>query len=243
MVCQENFSQKKESLPLFILHGWQSKKERWQKVKKLLEEEGFQVIVPDLPGFKPQRELKKIWDLEDYSNWFFDFSQNFEKFFLLGHSFGGRVAIKFSRKYPQKVEKLILVAPGGILHQKTLKEKMILKFLPFLKKFSFLPGFVFLRKIFYKFFLKKTDYLKAKGYLKESFKKIVSEDLLSFLPDLKMPVFLIWGKKDKYLPFEDAYLMAKKIKKVKLKIFENLGHNFHQQAPEILVKEIKEFLK
>ena len=36
---------------LFILHGWQSSKEKWEKVKEKLEENKIEVIIPDIPGF------------------------------------------------------------------------------------------------------------------------------------------------------------------------------------------------
>ena len=43
---------------LLILHGWGSKSDRWTKVSELLSNQGFSVIVPDLPGFGKSEQPK-----------------------------------------------------------------------------------------------------------------------------------------------------------------------------------------
>jgi len=116
---------------LIILHGWQSSKEKWQKVKENIES--------DLPGFKPETQLKEPWSLDDYVDWLKDFSQTKEKFFLMGHSFGGRVAIKFALRYPEKLYGLILVSAAGIKK----KNSPISKIIPFFSS-TFLVFFALL---------------------------------------------------------------------------------------------------
>ena len=132
---------------LIILHGWQSSKEKWAKVKETIERGGVRVIVPDLPGFKEENRLDRAWNIEDYVKWFENFFQKKEKFFLLGHSFGGRISIKFASKNPDKLAGLILVSSAGIKPRK----RTVSKLAPSLKKLSFLPGYFFFRKLFYKF--------------------------------------------------------------------------------------------
>jgi pimeloyl-ACP methyl ester carboxylesterase len=225
---------------LIILHGWQSSQERWEKVKKEIKKEGIDVIVPDLPGFKTETELDNPWNLNDYVGWFKEFSQHKRNFFLLGHSFGGRIAIKFSTKYPNKIKGLILVSSAGI---KPKKSFLVSIFLPILKKLSFLPGYQFFREFFYKYILRKTDYLKVKGVMKETFKKIIEQDLSPELSKIKVPTLIIWGRNDKSTPLSDAYLIKEKIKNSKLEILENVSHAPHLEIPEKLSQTIIEFLK
>ena len=79
-------------------------------VKEILDSKGIKVIVPDLPGFKKETALTRVWDLDDYVDWFKDFCSDFdEPFFLLGHSFGGRIAIKFAAQNTERLKGLILV--------------------------------------------------------------------------------------------------------------------------------------
>lgn len=229
---------------LIILHGWQSSKEKWQKVKANIEQSGVKVIVPDLPGFKPENELKKALSLDDYVDWVKNFAiENISgKFFLLGHSFGGRIAIKFAAKYPEKLEGLILVSAAGIKRKKTFWQILLLRIAKIGKKFSFLPFYSFFKKIFYKFILRKTDYLKAKGLMKETFKKIIEENLTPYLSKISLPTLIIWGARDKVTPIKNAYLIKKEIENSTLKLIPEAGHTPYLETPEKLAELISKFL-
>ena len=165
------------------------------------------------------------------------------RFFLLGHSFGGRIAIKYTAKNPEKVKGLILVSSAGIKHKKTFRQNLLFQMAKAGNKFSFLPFFNFLRKVFYKFIVKEKDYPEAKGYLKETFKKIISEDLTRHLEQIKPPTLIIWGEKDKMTPISDAYLMNEKIKNSKLKVLKNIGHLPYRETPKKLSEVIMDFLR
>jgi len=224
---------------LFILHGWQSSKEKWDRVKEHLEKSGIRVIVPDLPGFKEENKINKPWNISDYVEWFERLINDQDKFFLLGHSFGGRVSIKFAARNPERLKGLILVSSAGI------KKKIpgLLKFVKKLRFFSFLPGYNFFRKLFYRFILGKTDYLLAKGNLRETFKNVINEDLTPYLEKIKVPTLIIWGEKDRTTPISDAYLMKEKIKGSRLEILENIGHTPYLENPKVLSQKIKDFVE
>ena len=242
-ICQET---------IIILHGWQSSKEKWQKVKQEIEQyyentsRNIKIIVPDLPGFKKETKLDRIWNLDDYVEWFKNFSSEVsEPFFLLGHSFGGRIAIKFAQKYPEKLKGLILVSSAGIKPKKRLYLYLISAVAKFGRRFSFLPFYSFSREFFYKYILRKTDYIKAEklSYLKETFKKVIEEDLFPYLSQIKIPCLIIWGEKDKMTPISDAYLMNKKIPNSQLEVLKNIGHFPHIDVPKILTQKIQNFIE
>ena len=231
---------------LIIFHGWQSSKEKWQTVKENLEKQGLKVIVPDLPGFKKETELKKPWGLDDYLDWFTQLNnREDESFFLLGHSFGGRMAIKFAAKHPEKLKGLILVSAAGIKPKRNLQSRLISATAKFGRRFSSLPFYSFFRKIIYRFILRTTDYIKAEKILnlKDTFKKIIAEDLTGYLEKIKTPTLIIWGEKDKMTPLSDAYLMNEKIPNSKLEVLKNIGHSPHREAPKMLAEKIINFIK
>ncbi len=234
---------------LVILHGWQSSKEKWQKVKQIVSLAGIRVIAFDLPGFKQENELKKPWCLDDYIAWLEGFIKKQKldsKFYLLGHSFGGRMAIKYSAKNPEKLNGLILVSPGGVESKNTLKilKKRILKhYSSFFQKFSFLPGYELFRKMFYRFVLKKTDYINAKGFLKQTFKNIIKESLIPHLSKIKNKTLIIWGDADNMLPVSDGILMKQKIFNSRIDILKKIGHCPNTEVPELLSQKIIEFIK
>ena len=232
---------------LIILHGWQSSKEKWQKVKENIESDEIEVIVPDLPGFKPETELKKPWTLDNYVGWLKDFSQDKEKFFLLGHSFGGRVAIKFASRYPEKLYGVILVSAAGIKKPPSFFQRFLKSGARLVKKLKIEETpqtkglWEIFKKIFYRYILRKTDYLEASGFLKDTIKNILEEDLTPLLKEIKVPTLILWGEKDKITPLSDAYLIKKEIKLSQLEILPGIGHTPHLENPELLAQKIKKF--
>jgi len=242
---------------LVILHGWQSSKEKWQGVKENLEKEGIRVIVPDIPGFKPETALQKTWNLDDYLCWFKDFLAKekglwpdiAEGFFLLGHSFGARISLKFAKSNPEELKGLILVSAAGLKKRPTFFEKIFQWLVKMAKvlKIEELPFFSqgvaeFLKKIFYRFILRKTDYFRASGFLKETIKNILNEDLTLLLGEISSPTLILWGEKDRITPPEDAFLIKEKTKNSKLEILKGVGHAPHLEKPQVLAQKIKEFL-
>jgi len=234
---------------LIILHGWQSSKERWQEVKENIESDEIEVLLPDLPGFKSESELEKPWNLDDYVEWLKDFSQDREKFFLLGHSFGGRIAIKFASLYPQKLFGLILVSAAGLKKKPSVSIKFLgwgVKMMRTLKideRSQTRSWWRIFKKLFYRYILRKTDYLETTGFLKETIKNILEEDLISLLGKIYTPTLIIWGEKDKVTPLKDARLMKEKIRFSQLEILSGIKHTPHLENPEFLAQKVKEFLK
>ena len=235
---------------LLILHGWGAGNIYWQDLKKLLKKRGIDVLVPDLPGFGKEPAPKEVWGIDDYKNWVLKFAKEngFEKFNLLGHSFGGQVAAKVAVDFPLNVEKLILCAPGIIRNtkksQKVLFLNKIAKTVKPIFKMRFFKNFYFLcQRIIYKI-SGSSDYHMAKGTMKEIFKKITKEDLLCCLFKIKSQTLILWGERDTYLSVNDAMIIEEKMDKTKttLKIFPEFGHNFHTQDSEKLADEILKFL-
>lgn len=238
-------------IPIIILHGWAANSSAWQTPKKLLEKMGFAVFIPDLPGFGEEPPPKTAWSVSDYADFVLRFAEekNLEKFALIGHSFGGRIAIKLAALYPEKLEGLILSGSTGIRFA-SIREKLkvwLFQILTKLGNFAFyVPPFTIFRplarKILYRLAGVKDYYQVEAIGMKETFKKIVNEDLTPLLGSIKTPTLLLWGKNDVMVPLQHAYLMVSKIPGAKLKIIKSGGHRFPYDEPEIFVKEVVEFL-
>ena len=231
---------------VLILHGWgwPISSPQWARVKELLETAGYEVFLPDLPGFGQTPSPKEPWAIDDYVEWVKNFCEknNLSQIFLLGHSFGGSVAVKFSIQYPEKIRKLILVDSAGI-RRKRLKKEIQKKVAHFLNRFSFLPFYSFIRKIAYRTLFRHSDYLLTEGVMKETYLKVLEEDMSDIFSQISVPTALIWGEKDGITPLAHAYFMKEKIPGAQLHIIPNVKHNPHREAPEILVEKIVEFVR
>jgi len=233
---------------ILILHGWGGSSDSWVEVSHLLAKNGFRIIFPDLPGFGKSLTPYSPWGLEDYSNFILKFTQklNLEKFFLLGHSFGGRVAIKFAYLHPEKIKCLILCDSAGIKIKPSFKSKIILLIakignaifgLNHLKRFKDQ-----MRNLFY-LFLRNKDYVRASETMKKTMKKILKEDLSREIKEIKLRTLILWGENDKMVPLKYAYFFKENIKDSRLIIFPKVGHSPHLEVPQELAKEIYQFLK
>lgn len=187
--------------PFLILHGWGGNADSWKKVQDILAQD-FCVIVFDFPGFGKSWPPKKIWDAESYVEFVFALLNKLninQNFYLLGHSFGGMIALKIAAIHPEKIKKLILVSPAIFRSSNRLIKYLILINSKIVRLFfGWIPGFKFLRKVFYKYFLGKTDYIEAQGIMEKIFKRIISTKIPQFVFKMvDVPTIIIWGKKDK----------------------------------------------
>jgi len=233
---------------ILILHGWGGSSDSWLKVQEILAKAGFKVICPDFPGFGKSKTPFETWGAKEYANFVLNLTKILElqKFFLLGHSFGGRVAIKFSVLYPEKIKSLILCDSAGIKQKWGLGEKLIFQisklgnaiFTPTpLKRFKDKA-----KNLFY-LFLRHRDYAKADGMMRKILKKVITEDLLDDLPQIKTRTLIIWGESDKLVPVKYVHIFKEKIENSELKILPKIGHSPHLEVPEKLTEIIINFLR
>lgn len=235
-----NYKTLGEGKPLLILHGWGSRSDNWQKVGEMLAKNGIKVIIPDLPGFGQSDKPQTAWDLDDYCDFVEEFVKvlNLDKFYLLGHSFGGEIAVKYNLRFPEKIDKLFLVS-ASCIRTRNLKKKLLYILSKVFKIFSFIP---FLRKAFYRFVVGKSDYLSTEGVMRDTYLKIIAEDLSNILSQVQADTIIIWGEEDSITPISDARKINSKIKNSKLEILSGFDHDLNLKGPEELAEAIIKFL-
>ena len=170
------------------------------------------------------------------------------KIILIGHSFGGRIAIKYAAKYPEKIDKLILTGAAGIKHKLTAKQKMLFVAAKTGKMIFSLPIINKFQKLVYNTFSKmarsrKKDYYQASPRMKEVMKNVLVEDLTDCLNKIKIPTLLVWGRKDKTTPLDDGKIMNEKIKNSKLVIVDGANHSLPYQKAEEFAEIVEGFIK
>lgn len=228
-----------EGTPFLILHGWGSNSERWKNVGEQFSQNGYKVIIPDLPGFGKSDGLSEPWDTNKYVDFIEQFikQHNLGSFYLLGHSFGGALAAKIAIKNVQNIKKLFLIS-GAIVRKKTAPKNFSAKISKIIKLFYFLPYYNFFRKAVYKFIIRKSDYAYLEGVMKQTYLNVISEDLSLHLSFIKVPTVVIWGQKDEATPIENGYFVTKQIKNSKLIVIPGAGHALNKEAPELLTETI-----
>ena len=119
-----------QGLAVLVLHGWGVGSDSWVEAAVLLAQDGFWVIVPDMPGFGKSETPQRPWNVDDYVDWVKSFADELKlgKFILMGHSFGGQVATKFAAKHPDKVNALVLCAAAVIRKPRLGSRQRLAKF-------------------------------------------------------------------------------------------------------------------
>lgn len=187
---------------IVLLHGWGQNIEMMKPLGDLLAD-NYHITIIDLPGFGKSKEPDIILDVGDYTEIVHDLLEKLEikKPTLIGHSFGGRISIRYGATY--NVEKLVLCGAPCVKTKKnlTLKEKM-------LKSAKKLPGMEKLADIA-KNYIGSPDYKNASPMMRDILVKVVSEDLSDYAKQIKVPVILIWGEHDEAVPLEEGRMLEK----------------------------------
>jgi pimeloyl-ACP methyl ester carboxylesterase len=241
-----NYNTIGKGLSILVLHGWGVGSEAWVGVADVLAESGYRVIVPDMPGFGKSQTPDIAWSVDNYVDWVKNFSKalNLEKFVLMGHSFGGQVAVKFCAVYPDKVDKLILCAAAVIrkprlgsrqsLAKYLAKSKIILRYIPF-------GIYPVLRKIVYRI-AGTHDYSQLQGVMAQTFLNVVGESVLDSAKKIGVPTLIVWGDKDNETPLEDAHEISHQLINSKLITIHGAGHKLHRTHTAELAEIVIKFL-
>lgn len=238
------------NIPIILLHGWGISSDKYLETAKqlIIQNSEFTIYMPDLPGFGKSDNPPEVWGVENYVEIVKKLSDilKLEKFILIGHSFGGRIAIKFAAKYPEKLKALVLTGAAGIKHSLTLKQKIFFVLAKAGKAIFSLSLINRLEKSAQKLLYKiaqENDYYETQGAMRKTFKKITDEDLTGYLEKIKTLTLLVWGANDRSTPLADGRLMNLKIVNSKLKIIDDANHRVPYQYPEKFAKIVSEFTK
>ncbi len=198
-----NYIQYGRGKDIVLLHGWGQNIKMMDPIGQNLSDE-FRITILDFPGFGSSETPEFAYTINDYTESLHEFleSVKVENPILIGHSFGGRVAINYASLY--KVEKLVLFgSPFMVREKKGLKVKI----LKGLKKVKFLEEIAENMKKY----IGSNDYRAANGVMREILVKVVNTDLTENVKKIKVPTLLIWGEQDEAVPVAEAKELEKNL--------------------------------
>lgn len=206
---------------ILVLHGWTYSTNKWGTFLNLLEKEGFKTTLLKIPGLT--KKIDRPWNLDDYVEWL-NKKVGRKEAILVGHSSGGRMALAYTLKYPQKIKHLILIDSAGVCHKELfirIKRFIFKKIAKWGKKITTSEG---LRNLLYKL-TGESDYKKASSVMRETMRNLMSHDLTLKLPFIKIPTLIIWGEFDNTTPIYDGKLIHQLISGSKFHIIKGAKHS------------------
>lgn len=240
---------------MFILHGLFGQSDNWNSLSKQFAASGLEVYTVDLRnhGLSPHSE---IWNYQVMSDDILELINdlNIERVHLMGHSMGGKVAMRFALQHQERLEKLIVVdiAPKYYPphHSDVLNALNAVDFdLVKTRKDAETVLSQFITDFGTKQFLLKNIYWKESGEPDWRFnlqvidKQIQNVGAEEFKSDVcNKPTLFIRGETSKYILDEDLAQIQIFFPNALLETISKSGHWVHAEQPEAFFTAVKKFL-
>lgn len=214
-----------------FLHGWGRCGEDF---RELIESQKIaNYILIDFPPFGKSGEISN-WNIFTYVNMLISLLDylKIKRVKLIGHSFGGRIAIIFSAIRGELVSKLVLLDSAGMKPKKTFRREMRIRIYKFRKKLG-----LYVAKF------GSDDYKSLRPQMRETFNSIVNTYLEEYAKQICAQTLIIYGENDRETPIYMAKKLNKLIDNSKLVIVKNSGHFCFVDNKIKVGKMISSFLK
>ncbi len=235
-----------EGQPVLALHGWGATLNSFWPVAERLGSLGYQVHMLDLPGFGQTDLPPRPWGVADYVRFVVAYldALDLKRVAVLGHSFGGRIALMLAAEHPERVSKMVLADSAGLRAPLSIKHHLrnwlarsARKTLDVLRLHAWRDRL----QTSYNRRYASEDYLTA-GPLRETFVRVIQEDLASYAERVSAPTVLIWGDQDKDTPLWQGRRLEQLIPDAGLVVFQGAGHFSYLERLNDYIRIVDHFL-
>jgi pimeloyl-ACP methyl ester carboxylesterase len=233
--------------PVLLLHGWGVgvSSQSLAGIQEALAAT-HRAVALDLPGFGWSERPAAVWGTAEYARHVAGFmdGQGIPRAAVLGHSFGGRVAIRLAAEHAARVSRLVLVASAGIRPPRSARYYVRVGLF---KGVRALFGHRVWGRLGPRVITRLTerfgsrDY-RAAGAMRPILVKVVNEDLAPMLPAIQAPTLILWGDRDEEVPRVAMERMTQGIPGARLVVFPGAGHFPFQDAPAAFHQALRAFL-
>ena len=252
-------NQPPEPVPaVVLLHGFGSSLHTWEAWVPGLSAD-FRVIRFDLPGhgltgpdasgdYTDARGIVVLLDLLNHLG--------IQKISLIGHSIGGRLAWNFAAAHPERIEKLVLVAPDGFAspgfeYGKSPEIGLSLQVMRYvlpksLLRMSLEPAYANASAMTEERLTRYHDLMLTPGVrpaLIARLQQSTLQDPNSTLAKINAPTLLLWGEQDAMIPLANAADYLRALPNARLVQMSGVGHLPQEEAPAESVLAVHQFLQ
>jgi len=252
---------------IVLLHGFGTSLHTWDDIKELFPKNEFMLYLIDLKGFgNSSKPVDDKYSIQEQSNIVKQFIKDIIKdsLYLIGHSFGGAVALLnqislLNEKSKTRITKLILI--DCLAYMQSMPVFMEFLRTPFLNKLTFLLP----NKFRAEYILNKTFYDKnlineklidryAAFYDGENIEytfitsaKQIDQDgyekMIDTYNKITTRCLIIWGKNDPVLSIDNGIRLSSEMPDARLEIIDECGHVPQEEKPQVTFEKIYSFIK
>ena len=253
---------------LIFVHGLSSNSDAWYRNIESLKKD-FTCIAVDLPGFGKSYKNADEFTATYFAEILKEFADKLklQKFTLVGHSMGGQASIRFAAKYPEKLDKLILIAPAGIEEfnefegnamKMVMNPKMIMATSEEQIERNYVLNFYKMPTEAQQMIQDRKNIVNASDFeahaiaIQKSVSGMLDDKVKDDLSKIKTPTLILFAKNDMLIP--NKYLhptltidalsktAQESVKSSKVVMIDEAGHFLQFEKPNEVNKEIKEFM-
>jgi pimeloyl-ACP methyl ester carboxylesterase len=243
--------------PVLLIHGWNGSTFDMRYTIAELSRY-YRVVAVDLLGYgfsaRPADGDYSVGGLADFVRQFTE-ALYLERATVLGHSMGGAIAMQYALRYPERVERLVLVSsatPKEMLRARTfgllVRPLMPLITLAFVRRGAVRRGLI---GVVHDPALVTDDMLeghfrplRVQGHMRAQAKQLSDrrKDPPYDLREIRQPTLILWGEHDRVVPLSTGRELAEHIPNAQLAIIRSAGHLALEEQPEECNKLLQAFL-
>ena len=201
---------------VLALHGWARSGADFARVV-----DGLDALAVHLPGFGTTPEPASAWGSVEYADHLADALAGTGPYVVVGHSFGGRVAVRLAVRHPELVRSLVITGAPLVRATPPPRPALRVRLAKRLHAAHLLPAAVVERA---RKNAGSEDYRAAQGVMRDVFVRVVNEDYRDDLAAITVPTTLVWGELDDSAPVAGARLAADLVPGASLEVVPGAGH-------------------
>ena len=205
-----------EPARVIALHGWGRSGADFSTILA-----GHDGLAIHLPGFGPAPAPPQAWSSADYADVIAQALEGMGPVVVVGHSFGGRIAVRLAAAYPQLVSHLVLTGVPLTRVQAASAPKPAFRVIRALRRARLVPESV-MESARQKY--GSLDYGQASGVMREILVGVIAEDYLDDATTVTCPVTMVWGELDKPAPLAAAQRALDFFPDATLRVVSGAGH-------------------
>jgi pimeloyl-ACP methyl ester carboxylesterase len=234
--------------PVVLVHGLGGRSEDWRNLAPYLVRTGFRVYMPDLPGYgRSDKPADFSYSIPDEANAVLGFmnSMGLMQVDLGGWSMGGWIVQYLAANHPERIKKLMLFDSAGIYAKPTWNTDL---FTPVsaleLDQLDALlmphppavPGFIAADIL-------RTSHTRAWIIRRALASMLTGRDATDkLLPELKMPVLIVWGALDHITPLSQGETIHRLVPQSQMEVVPECGHLAPVQCADKIGPSVAHFL-
>lgn len=235
---------------VLVLHGWGGRIESMAPVIQGLLPTN-RVIALDFPGFGESDPPPGPWSVTEYTALTVKLLKKLgvPRVHVIAHSFGGRVTLLMGKEHPELLGKVVITGGAGIrpkrgakYYAKVWSYKLMKRVYRLLERLGVLEGVREALRERIEARAGSSDYRDAAGVMRQTFVKVVNQDLRYCLPHIKSPCLLFWGERDDAAPLYMGKIMEKEIPDAGLVVLPGAGHFAYLEEIGTFMAAVKHFL-